>query len=53
MKTFIEEKEIAVTIGSKISELSASKDILDLESLSFGVIKVKDEKIKKKKSEPL
>lgn len=30
MKIFIEEKEMGVTIGSKISELSASKDILDL-----------------------
>lgn len=48
MKIFIEEKEIAVTVGSKISELSASKDTLHLGSLRFGVIKVKDEKIKKK-----
>lgn len=45
MNIFIEEKEILVTIGSKISEWSASEDDLDLEALRFGIVKVKDEKI--------
>lgn len=42
MRIFIEEKEIVVTIGSKISELSSSRDILDLESLRFAGVKIKD-----------
>lgn len=47
MRLLVEEKEIIVTIGSKISDLSASKDILDLKSLIFAVVKVKNEKILK------
>ena len=42
MRIFIEEKETVVTIGSKISELSSSRDILDLESLRFAGVKIKD-----------
>lgn len=42
MRLLVEEKEIIVTIGSKISDLSASKDILDLKSLIFAVVKVKN-----------
>lgn len=38
---------IVVTIGSKISDFSASKDILDLERLIFTVVKIKNEKILK------
>lgn len=36
MRIFIGEKEVVVTIGSKMSELSASRDVLDLESLRFA-----------------
>lgn len=43
----MEGMAIVVTIGSKISDLSASKDILDLELLIFTVVKIKNEKIKK------
>lgn len=50
MNIFREEKEILVTIGSKISEWSASEDDLDLEALRFGIVKVKDEKILKNQS---
>lgn len=48
MKIFTEEKEIVVTIGAKNSDPRASKDILDLESLIFAVVK-----IERKKSECL
>lgn len=42
MRILVEEKEIVVTIGAKISDLSASKDILDLKSLIFAVVKIKN-----------
>lgn len=42
MRILVEEKEIVVTIGAKISDLSTSKDILDLKSLIFAVVKIKN-----------
>ena len=42
MRIFIEGKEIVVTIGVKISELSIPRDILDLEFLKFAGVKIKD-----------
>lgn len=47
MRILVEGTAIVVTIGSKISDLSASKDILDLELLIFTVVKIKNEKILK------
>lgn len=42
MRILVEEKEIVVTIGSKISDLSSSKDILDLKPPIFAVVKIKN-----------
>lgn len=47
MRNLEEEKELVITTGPKISDLPASKDILDLESLIFTVVKIQNEKILK------
>lgn len=45
MRNLEEEKELVIATGPKISDLPASKDILELESLIFTVVNIQKENI--------